>query len=801
LLSKTLRILAGAAVWALAAACPMFGLAAGPQSQPDAHRPPLVLAAGGRSDFALVESAQPSEAERRAVRELADFIRRSTGAALPIVQEKDFKDGRGVYVGQTDFARRHEIDFARLGPEEWIVRAVGPHLIVAGGRPRGTLYGAYEFLEEFAGVRFPDADTELVPKKAALTVPADAAIRKSPAFLRREIYMVGGRRPEQVRFQVRRKVNSFGVATFCPGPEWGFSVRFGSPYTNHGQSYYTKDFPADKPEYFALTAKGTRHRPGGQPCMSHPEVRKLFAARLRRYIEQDRERVVKAGRGEPFPVFYDVSPVDDGSAQCVCERCRAVAGRYGAYGGVVLEFTNAIAEEVAKDYPDVVVQTAAYEYYVDAPRGIRPRDNVMIRIAQLGAEFNVLPRRDTLRGLDHPLNERPRKVHEEWANLGATLGVHDYWTAWSQPFQWPQANIRGLAQTLRRYHRCQVKDFFVEDELFGSRLHNFVDLQFYLATELLDDPEKDDSAVVDEFMALYYGQAAPAMRRLLDYLERRQEEQPGVLATVPPSARRYFDVSFFLETDATLGEAEARVAGDPKRLANVRQERLAIDETMLHLWNKLGSPRPLPFGRPEVVERLRQSYEAAYAKYGGWGEGGKRQDAARLEYLRDMPPIPPQFQGKTICDVCGPQLNLVSEGIARSVDDPQAACGKAWRLYASLAGPAGRHDQPQQFGLYGDREKVLIKQVLAPAGVPKDEKYHFHLVGRMKATATMYFWAHQSWRLSQRLQMVYDSSLPEQKTYDVYASIKLEGPGYVPGSAKMNSFSVDRIILVEVDPP
>jgi hypothetical protein len=68
----------------------------------------------------------------------------------------------------------------------------------------------------------------------------------------------------------------------------------------------------------------------------------------------------------------------------------------------------------------------------------------------------------------------------------------------------------------------------------------------------------------------------------------------------------------------------------------------------------------------------------------------------------------------------------------------------------------------------------------------------------MKGSASMYLWAHASWRLNQRLHMAYNSALPNQKMYDVYVSIKLEGPAYVPGSAKENSFSIDRIVLVEV---
>jgi hypothetical protein len=362
-----------------------------------------------------------------------------------------------------------------------------------------------------------------------------------------------------------------------------------------------------------------------------------------------------------------------------------------------------------------------------------------------------------------------------------------------------------------------MRHFLVEDELFGSRLHNFVDLQFYLATRLLQELTQDENAVINEFMDLYYGEAAPSMKTFLAYLERRQEDQPGMLASVPPSVRRYFDAAFFVETDAMLGEAEKRVADDPKKLANVRQERLAIDETMLHLWNKLNKERPLPFKREEVLDRLQQNYEAAYRKYGGWGAAAKKADEARIEYLRNMPPIPPQFEGKKIMDLCGPQLSLGQAGgniVRTAVPDPDAAGGQAWRLDSSLAGPPGQHDKPPEFGLYDEHQqpKMLIKQVIARQDVPKDGKYHFYLVGRIKATSNMYFWAHHSWRLAQRLHMAYDSSLPEQKTYDVYASMKFEGPGYVPGSAKTNSFatlrssaslrstcSIDRLILVEVE--
>jgi hypothetical protein len=535
-----------------------------------------------------------------------------------------------------------------------------------------------------------------------------------------------------------------------------------------------------------------------QVCMSNPEVRKFFAARLREYIKSDRDKIVKEGKGEPFPALYSLVPADNVN-KCLCPACKSVAEKYGAYSGLLVEFVNSIADDIATDYPDIRLTIGAYTFYADAPKGIKPRDNVIVYIAQLGAEFNALPRRDALRSMEHPLNEKARQMWMDWSKVSRNLGVHDYWTAWSQPHLWPHANIHGLAQTLKFYYRCGLTHFFVEDELMGSRIHNFVDLQFYMAAKLFQDPLQDERPVIDEFMELYYGPAAPAMRKLLAYIEKRQEEEAGMLTAVPPSSRKYLDAKFFIEADTIISQAEKKAAVNPQFLAHVRQERLSFDEALLFLWKKLEKERRLPFKHHEIISRLEQGYEAAYKKYGGWGEGPKKGDLERLEYLKNMPAVPPQFEGKKIIDVANPGLNGGNQ--ARRVNDPDAVIGKAWRLDASMTGTEGKHDQLPEFGLSDcvSVPKFLTKQVIAREKIPADEKYHWYLAGCMKATTTMYFWAHSSWGLASRLFMSYDASLPDQKTYEVYASIKLEGPGYVPGSAKTNVFSIDRLILVEVD--
>ncbi len=575
---------------------------------------PLTLAREGASDYALVVATEASEAETYAAEELTNFVHRATGALLPVVDETAHAGGPAIYLGRTAFAAGQGIDVDSLGQEEWLLRAVGNDLILTGGRPRGTLYGVYAFLETQLGVRFLDPYTEHVPRTPTLAVAADLEVRDAPGFDRREIYtVVSGTGPAPwTVFQVRRRINSFANAwRMIPG-KYGYSIKYGSPYTAHTHFRYVADFPEafDQPEHFALTTRGNRHH--NQPCMSHPDVRRIFAECLREYIRRDREALLAEGQ-EPgaFPRYYSLSPNDGSDGKCVCERCLALKEKHGSYAAVVLDFANAIGEALAGDFPDIRLrQGAAYLYYRDVPTGIQPRDNVFLSVAQWPA---LHPRRDHIRSVFHPLNDAPRKEFEAWAQIGVQ-GMHDYWK-WG--VSGPQVFVRELAETLEFYHQHGVRHFLTENLLRGSRLHNFVDLQFYMASRLLLDPAQAVEPMIDEFMALYYGPAAPHMEALLAYLEARKDLDESYLWAIPLSARAAFDPAFFIETDAMLRKAEAAVAEDPAVLANVRQERLAIDEAMLNLWHGLVTEAGVawPFDRAEVLERLERNYDHGWEKY------------------------------------------------------------------------------------------------------------------------------------------------------------------------------------------
>ena len=225
-----------------------------------------------------------------------------------------------------------------------------------------------------------------------------------------------------------------------------------------------------------------------------------------------------------------------------------------------------------------------------------------------------------------------------------------------------------------------------------------------------------------------------------------------------------------------------------------------MDETILYLWNELNRGGELPFRWADLVDRLQRSYAAAYEKYGGWGS--EKADAQRLDYLRTS------ARPAAVRRQEDPRSVRAAVGFASGGRRHRETRGRPGRhvrpsvaTRRDLSGPPGQHDKPLEFGLYDDRSRELIKRTLTPAEIPRDEKYHFYSAGRIKGWPNLHFWAHHSWRLAQRLNVTHSSTRPEQATYEVYLSLKLEGPAYVPRSTKPNACSIDRLILVEVPGP
>ncbi len=571
----------------------------------------LSLAREGRTEYVIVKGQSPTEAEAFAAEELAACLGRITGATFRVLGETDaLPDAKRVFVGQTEFAGRQGVEFGRLGKEEWVLRTVGSDLLIAGGRPRGTLYGVYALLEGQMGCHWLDESTEVVPKNPDLALKP-LRLSGKPAFAVRAIsggyYSIdSGLYSKDQLYRVRNRVNGSGSGGL--GAKFGFSVNYGSPGGCHTFGDYAREFPTDHPEYLSMNAQGKRigakdgSGPGGI-CLMHPEVRKLVLARLREYIKRDRESAAKAGT--PPPLIYDISQ-NDNHWMCQCPECKAMSQREGSESGPVVDFINAIADGIRAEYPDVQVMTFAYSITEIPPKTLKPRDNVIIRIAELNAEWGR--ESDLFHPITHKTNAGQLKRLQGWGRIARNISQWDYWIQYSpnDKFPTPYAPIDCIPVDLRTFHRNGVNSIYVECE--DTERTSFYALKRWLGFQLMIDPKQPAEPLLRTFFDGYYGPASGKMREYLKFVQRSIAAVNVNLSALENYDRPYLTLDFYLTCGRLLEEAEALCAGDEKALLHVRRERPPVDAGLYCMWEQCTARAPgrqIPFTRESLLERYR----------------------------------------------------------------------------------------------------------------------------------------------------------------------------------------------------
>jgi len=302
-----------------------------------------ILAEDGRSAYRIVIAEKPSPSTRYAAEELQGFFEKMTDVRLPIVAETEPAVPNEVLVGPSSRLKTLGIGLgtAGLGREGYLLRTVGTRLVIAGGEPRGTLYGVYGLLEDHFGCRWFTPELERIPRSKRLVLPP-LDERRVPVFEYRETYTWES---YDADWMVRNRLNGAGgrgrllerQGIRPPVPELdaqhGGSIRFGFGFFVHTMEKLVpaKELFASHPEYFALW-KG-RHRPSQVCCTNEAVIRLCTEA-------------IRAGmRAQPEATVFSLSQ-NDNREYCQCERCEALAQAEETQMAPLLSLVNRVAEAV-----------------------------------------------------------------------------------------------------------------------------------------------------------------------------------------------------------------------------------------------------------------------------------------------------------------------------------------------------------------------------------------------------------------------------------------------------------------------
>jgi len=137
-----------------------------------------------------------------AAADLAGYLSEICGASATVSDYRPDSRGTTIHVGLTDFVRKQALKLDELDLEGFVIKTVGPNILLAGRTSLGTRHAIYTFLERYCGVRwyFPGKLGTYVPRMDALILP-EIGERMNPAFLARYFTVHGA---EEARRWERR---------------------------------------------------------------------------------------------------------------------------------------------------------------------------------------------------------------------------------------------------------------------------------------------------------------------------------------------------------------------------------------------------------------------------------------------------------------------------------------------------------------------------------------------------------------------------------------------------------------------
>ena len=560
----------------------------------------LTLARRGEVPAPILLASDASPSERTAAQELVSYLSAACSAKFRLESEppNDRRRPR-IVVGPTEFAKTSGIDCANLGPEEWVIATNEDALILCGGRPRGTLYAVYHFLEDFLGVRWWNPFEESVPRRRRLEV-GSISLRGKPAFRYRDVHGIDGPRS----FCARNRLN--GAATGL-SREFGGAESFGPPHIAHTFYLYLppEEFFEAHPEFYSERT-GVRVAEDSQLCLTQPGLVPVIVGRLRAFINSARKEA--SASGEPPPRFFDISQ-NDWRGSCECDRCKAVAAREGSQSGPLIEFVNKVADAVKVDYPDVMIATLAYDYTFRPPKLVAPRENVLVR-------FSSLQRKDFTKPIFEAYKGEVRDALIGWSTISRHLWVWDYAVTFGDFHSLPVPSYRNLAEDFRFYLEHGVEGLFVQHDYPIAA--DMRDLKLWTELKLMENPDRDVEALALEFTRGFYGRAGRFVMEYLDLLDAAAKRKPSIIRFAgQPSDYAYLDLAFLVEADRLFQRAERAVGGDRVRRRRVNHARLSLDRAILILWPELlkehavsgRAKQAMPLDREEVLRRYRRTWD------------------------------------------------------------------------------------------------------------------------------------------------------------------------------------------------
>ena len=529
----------------LVAGCPLFLLCASLQGA-------VYLLQDGKCAHNIVLHPDTSPSEKHAAAELQAHFEACTGIKLPITEGFPAADVPMIVLGCGQVAQKLAVNPSQeqLGEQGFLLRTVEPHIVIAGSRAAGTLYGVHRFLEEYLGVRWYAPGVTKTPKVENLTIPSTEKLVR-PAFLYRHTSYRWPGGDSDFFARVGRNAGS-GDADNPHGIQYSFLGTCHSYF----RFIHPNEYFETHPEYFSEIG-GVRRRADTQLCLTNPDVLKIVTAKMLELMQK-----------HPHVRQFNFSQMDYYN-YCECPQCTAMNEKYGTLGGTQFWFVNELAKGASEVHPDKLISTLAYMYTEEPPKNLKMHPNAAVWLC------HMYPSCDS-----HPIASCPRNADYkrraiEWSKICSHLYVWHYIVDFAHYYN-PFPNFRALAADLKFYRDIGVEGLYLQGMGHGGGGGEFSLLRPYYAMKLAWNPDQNAGDIIRDFLQGYYGSAWEPIWQYIAMLHDKVENENIHMHLYTNPAQGYLPDDVMAKAMGLFDQAEAAVESKPELLERVRVARMPL---------------------------------------------------------------------------------------------------------------------------------------------------------------------------------------------------------------------------------
>lgn len=484
----------------------------------------------GRSDYKILLAADRETCEENAANELVSYISKITGVKLKVVDEAEHPvtstSGKYIALGRTKLYKAQNWETGDLNGDGYVLKTVNSTLFILGNIGRGTLYGAYEFLEREAGCRFLTANYEYVPTRD--TIPLRKLdVKAVPAISDRTIFYFGTR--NEYDFSAKRHFLTYGDLNLHRPADvervGGVRrSRWNADYHSFGLIVPFNEYGAAHPDWYNAGATSDMWQPCFSNGLNDDGTLQEGDTLMNTLIQNVTEQVIANPDLDMFALCEQDHAVFCNCDRCI-EQCEKLGGSKDRRAGQFVLMANTVAREVKKrlaeagvERPNLKFAVSAYTATIAPPTDTDengnvtahnplavPADDVYVYFAWYGG--------CALHPLDDPdcsVNAGSyAKYFRDWMAITDRFVIWDYQTDFSNYYLW-HPGLLTLQANLQFYDEMGVDSLLSEYASTGSSIYR-EELSIYVESKLMWDPYIDVNAARAEFDRYYFGEKAGAI--------------------------------------------------------------------------------------------------------------------------------------------------------------------------------------------------------------------------------------------------------------------------------------------------